>query len=169
MGCPELLWLADERWLPVGGYEGLYDISDQGRVWSERKHIFLKPCVNPKTGRLSVFLCSYPAKPKPRYVHHLVLEHFVGPRPTGLEACHWDDDGANNRLDNLRWDTRSANKIDAVRNGRNPSTRKTRCPQGHEYTLENTIHCSNGTGPARRCRKCQRAKAAKAYKKRVAA
>jgi hypothetical protein len=38
----------------------------------------------------------------PRYVHHLVLEAFVGPRPEGLVCCHWDGDPGNNRLENLR-------------------------------------------------------------------
>lgn len=51
-------------------------------------------------------------------VHHLILEAFVGPRPPGLHALHGDDDRANNRLDNLRWGSRSENIREAVRNGR---------------------------------------------------
>ena len=50
-------------------------------------------------------------------VHRLILETFVGPCPPGMEACHNDGDKLNNRLDNLRWDTRSANSFDAVRHG----------------------------------------------------
>jgi hypothetical protein len=53
-----------------------------------------------------------------RYVHHLVLEAFVGPRPKGMECCHWDDDATNNRLSNLRWGTRLDNMQDRIRNGR---------------------------------------------------
>jgi len=41
-----------------------------------------------------------------------VLEAFVGPAPEGHEGLHGDGDPANNRLDNLRWGTRSENNID---------------------------------------------------------
>lgn len=60
-----------------------------------------------------------PGKP-PRHVarHELVLEVFVGPCPPGMEACHANDETSNNRLDNLRWDTRRENSADRKRNGR---------------------------------------------------
>ncbi len=45
-----------------------------------------------------------------RQVHRLVLEAFVGPCPPGMECCHFpDQDPTNNRLENLRWDTKSKN------------------------------------------------------------
>lgn len=53
-----------------------------------------------------------------RYVHRLVLEAFVGPCPDGMEACHDPDrDTTNNRLDNLRWDTRKENHRDKAVHG----------------------------------------------------
>jgi hypothetical protein len=55
------------------------------------------------------------------YVHRLILEAFVGPCPPGLEACHGPDpDPSNNRLDNLRWDTRQENQKDRFRHGEKP-------------------------------------------------
>lgn len=39
----------------------------------------------------------------------------MGPCPDGLEVCHYDGNGENNRLDNLRYDTRAANHKDAKR------------------------------------------------------
>lgn len=55
---------------------------------------------------------------KSHRVHLLVLEAFVGPRPTpDAVGLHFDDDIWNNRVDNLRWGTRSDNWHDAVRNG----------------------------------------------------
>ena len=51
-------------------------------------------------------------------VHTLVLIAFVGPRPDGLMCCHNDGDPTNNHLDNLRWDTGSANMQDMIRHGR---------------------------------------------------
>ncbi len=52
-----------------------------------------------------------------RQVHRLVLEAFVGPCPDGYEAAHNDGDPLNNRLDNLRWDTKIANHADKLRHG----------------------------------------------------
>ncbi len=50
-------------------------------------------------------------------LHRLILETFVGPSPDGMECCHEDDNPANNRLSNIRWDTHVANVLDAIRNG----------------------------------------------------
>jgi HNH endonuclease len=52
-----------------------------------------------------------------RYIHQLVLEAFLGPRPPGLICCHWDGNAANNRLENLRWDTYKSNCDDMLRHG----------------------------------------------------
>lgn len=49
--------------------------------------------------------------------HRLVLEAFVGPCPEGMECCHWDGVRDNNRLNNLRWDTRKNNAKDRDRHG----------------------------------------------------
>lgn len=51
------------------------------------------------------------------FVQELVLEAFVGPRPSGLEACHDDNDPSNNRPGNLRWDTHQSNMLDKQRHG----------------------------------------------------
>ncbi len=83
-------------------------------------------------------------------IHALVLETFVGPRPPGMMPCHSDGDPANNRLDNLRWDTMSANMHDAVHHGTHGRARVTQCPSGHEYTEADR----RKTRTARRCLKC---------------
>ena len=62
-------------------------------------------------------------------VHRLVLEAFIGPCPDGMECCHNDGDPGNNRLDNLRWDTHSANSLDAVRHGTHPGF----CNKGEKH------------------------------------
>lgn len=151
-----------ETWLPVVGWEGLYEVSDLGRVRSVERIVqfgprtrkvpstVLKPGKNPK-GVLFVNLSNGAAKE--RRVHQLVLEAFVGPRPPGMEGCHWDDNKENNTLSNLRWDTHSANELDKVRNGGHTNAAKTHCPRGHEYTPENTKPHSAG----RWCRECHRA------------
>lgn len=87
-------------------------------------------------------------------VHVLVLTAFVGPRPEGLFGCHWDDNPANNHLENLRWGTRSENVKDSVRNGAHAMANRTHCPQGHPYSPENTYRYPQGR---RACNECRRA------------
>ncbi|MDD5220635.1 MAG: HNH endonuclease signature motif containing protein [Candidatus Bipolaricaulis sp.] len=47
-----------------------------------------------------------------RRVHRLVMETFVGLRPTGLEICHNDGNKLNNKIENLRYDTHKNNMKD---------------------------------------------------------
>lgn len=126
-----------ERWLPVVGQEGKYEVSDQGRVRSldtvqvysrrdqysgtmitvERKRLgrVLRPA--PKlSGHVSVVL----GRGNSRLVHALVLAAFVGPRPEGMESLHRNGNPADNRLENLRYGTRSENLLDAVEHGAKP-------------------------------------------------
>lgn len=112
-----------EEWRPVTGFEGLYDISSLGRIrsWRNKRgnfvsipHLFSPP--TPSEGYDSATL-RRDGKPYYFRVHILVLETFVGPCPAGMEGCHWDGVKHNNRLENLRWDTRGANMADAIRHG----------------------------------------------------
>ncbi|WP_082971209.1 HNH endonuclease signature motif containing protein [Mycobacterium sp. 852002-51971_SCH5477799-a] len=93
-----------------------------------------------------------------RRVHRLVLEAFVGPAPSGTFGCHLDGDPANNRLNNLRWDTQANNLRDVVSHGRHHSSNRTHCVHGHEFTPENTRLTAKGH---RRCIRCDRALHAK--------
>lgn len=160
-----------EQWLPVVGWEGLYEVSDQGRVRSIDRVVHCRdgrtlayPSVTLRpgtgtTGALYVNLSN--GTTKVRRVHQLVLEAFVGPCPPGMEGCHWDDNKENNALTNLRWDTHTANMYDKVRNGHCHQTAKTQCPRGHEYTPENTKLSRSGRG--RFCRECHRIDGRKKY------
>lgn len=110
-----------EEWQWVSGYEELYEVSDRGRVrsWKVwRGHPpprLLTPSSN-VDGYLVVNLYREAVRTQ-GYVHDLVLRAFVGPPPPGTEVAHWDDEGSNNGLANLRWATRKENVADALRNG----------------------------------------------------
>lgn len=129
-----------EVWADVPGYEGYYQVSDQGRVRSLSRWV---PCRRYRKGRVvpGQLRGSYADREgylrlllykndrgKNWFVHTLVLMAFVGPRPKDMEACHFPDaDPANNRLGNLRWGTRTENIQDAVIHGsyaRNPPRAK---------------------------------------------
>ena len=144
----------EEHWLPVVGYEGRYEISDLGNVWSCLSNKLLAQ-TSTRQGRMQVTLLPNTGKrnKKTVSVHRLVLEAFIGPCPEGMECCHWNDDPADNRLENLRWDTRSANAKDKIRNGHNANLNKTYCPHWHKYDEKNTYYDSNG---GRNCRACRR-------------
>lgn len=152
-----------ERWLPVVGYEGYYEVSDLGRVRSldrtiidslgrsrlkKGKILDPKPHISGYTQfRLEGLGGAVSAK-----VHREVAKAFI-PNPDNLPCVlHWDDNPSNNRVDNLRWGTRVENGADRVRNGIDPNASKTHCKWGHEFTEENTYRF----GRERGCRKCRR-------------
>lgn len=90
-------------------------------------------------------------------VSKLVAEAFLGPRPDGLEVCHGDGIATNNRPENLRYDTHSANLIDDIGHGKNHNSNKTHCKRRHEFTPENTGWKKSRSGRlARVCRECAR-------------
>lgn len=142
-----------EQWLPVVGYEGLYEVSDAGRIRS-----IPRPGTRGGILRGDVHPSGYPSVKLSRdgrkthfVVHVLVVTAFRGPRP-GLQECrHLNGDPADNRLQNLAWGTSAENKQDMIAHGRTNS-RTSRCPQGHEYTEENTYVW----GGRRYCRACNR-------------
>jgi hypothetical protein len=159
----------NETWRPVVGFEGHYEASDQGRVRGvdrilttkagqvrRQRGTVLRPALSVK-GRLAVHLRLNPLHVT-RPVHLLVLEAFVDPRPDGLVACHNDGDCLNNVLSNLRWDTPSANVLDAVRHGTHVTTRRTHWPRGHIFAPPNLATKRAKSGRIhRRCRACWRA------------
>lgn len=99
---------ATEQWRSIPGAEG-YDVSSFGRVRSWRGNKaeprYLSTAATTK-GYAQVCLRVDDDDgngARNYYVHHLVLELFVGPRPEGYIARHRDDNKLNNRLDNLVW------------------------------------------------------------------
>lgn len=103
-------------------------------------------------------------------VHRLVALAFIGPCPEGMEVLHINGEPDDNRLENLRYGTRAENVADTIRHGRHPWAGRSACPNGHDYTPENTaIVPGNKSRPKRRCRTC-RANTVRRYnaKKRAA-
>lgn len=117
-----------EIWLPVRGYEGLYEVSDKGRVRSlDRKVIYSTGREVLHRGRIlkdTAGKAGYPQvvltkdKEKKNYsVHRLVAEAFI-PNPENKEQVnHIDRNKENNNISNLEWVTHQENADHAVASG----------------------------------------------------
>ena len=104
----------NEEWRPIEGYEGLYEVSNLGRVRSldryveysnGRIHLHKGKVLSPakdKNGYLKVVLnCN--GKCKTTNIHRLVANVFI-PNPDNLPMVnHKDEDKSNNSVDNLEW------------------------------------------------------------------
>lgn len=119
--------LPGEEWLPVVGWEGEYEVSNQGRI-KTMAHVSHDGRTIP--GRLRTLNCMSGTHSRRPYwqvqlfrggrgaevyrakVHRLVMEAFVGPVPNGMEICHINGNGFDNRLENLRYDTHRKNMAD---------------------------------------------------------
>lgn len=107
-----------EVWKAVVGYEGLYEVSDKGRVRSSITKKIKTPTALP-SGYLCVWLYNGgKATVKNKLVSRLVTEAFHGAPPTPRHhAAHFDGNRSNNRLNNLRWATPKENEKDKIRHG----------------------------------------------------
>jgi len=116
--------MPNEAWMPIPGYEGIYEVSDLGRVRSVDR---LDSAGQRRRGRLMTQSLVHGGYPRvtltkngvdtARKVHQLVLNAFIGPCPLDMEACHDNGQPADNRITNLRWDTRLSNAADKIRHG----------------------------------------------------
>lgn len=107
-----------EDWKDIPGYEGLYVVSNNGRVMNVRSGRVLRGIVN-NLGYIMVGL-SKSGKVKMILVHRLVAEAFIKNPDNLREVNHKDEDKSNNNVDNLEWCDRKYNvnygsRMDKVR------------------------------------------------------
>lgn len=109
-----------EIWKDIKGYEGIYQVSNLGRVKSLPRIVI---CSNgckknykskilkskfEKDGYLRIGLTKFSKETK-KYIHRLVAETFV-PNPNNYsEVNHIDENKSNNKAINLEWCTRKYN------------------------------------------------------------
>lgn len=102
-----------EEWRDVVGYEGLYEISNHGRVKSYHTR-FKKPRIlktsMTTTGYRKVELVKNKIK-KSRKIHRLVAEAFIPNEENKPYINHIDSNPINNNVDNLEWCTQKENMI----------------------------------------------------------
>lgn len=106
------MYLEEEEWRDIKGFEGLYQVSNLGNVkrlksyWCKKERIVKQSPNN--QGYLRLTLCKNNVK-YPKRVHRLVAEAFL-PNPDNLpQVNHKDENKLNNRVDNLEWCTAQYN------------------------------------------------------------
>lgn len=112
-----------ERWHPVEGWEGYYEVSSWGRVKRTAPGSntypgkILRPGRN-RGGYLHVVLSSGKRKTQ-RVIHRMVAKAFLSHPPSDSHCmvAHKNGDPADNRADNLYWATPSENSRDQVLHG----------------------------------------------------
>ena len=116
-----------ERWLPVPDWEGLYDVSDLGRV---RSYPRMTVTGMHGGGMLQAVLRGKPGYQYPHVtlarrgtkksvpVHKLVMLAFGPPQPPGMEVCHKNGNALDPRIGNLKWGTHRENGRDMIQHGR---------------------------------------------------
>lgn len=102
-----------EEWRPVVGYEGLYEVSNTGKVNSlnyHREKIKKPLIIHDSNGYKFVFLYKN-GSPKRGLIHRLVAMAFI-PNPDKLPIInHKDENPSNNCVENLEWCTAKYNVI----------------------------------------------------------
>lgn len=118
-----------EQWKPVVGFEGLYEVSDLGRVrsldrsWMQvaRGGSLYRHFKRGQMLRPGIASNGYPTvalgRGNTRTLHSLVADAFLGPCPSNQEVRHKDGRRTNPALDNLEYGTRTQNILDAVKHG----------------------------------------------------
>lgn len=101
-------------WKDIKGYEGYYQVSDEGQIQRILKDGRTKTVKNRPNGKYYTVCLSKKGEKFTYAVHRLVAETFLGLPEERMEVNHKDGNKKNNRLENLEWVTQTENRIHAM-------------------------------------------------------
>ncbi len=116
------------EWRDIRGYEGHYQVSDEGQVRSLKRGIRIMSQARSRTGYRQVNLYLY-GRVRHWYVHRLVADAFLGGIPDGMEVNHIDGDKSRNDILNIEIVTPQANLQHARESGLTPDLRGEQSPR----------------------------------------
>lgn len=101
------------EWRAIKGFEGIYEVSNDGQIYSIRSNKFMKPSSKSKYGHAQVVLRKNGDITR-KQIHRIVAETFIKNPDNKPEVCHisneYDENGfLNNSVENLRWGTHIEN------------------------------------------------------------
>ncbi len=150
--------LKNEQWRPI--LDGSYSVSSLGRI---RRNTYYrntfagrirKPDLHPH-GYLRILIRGHHY-----FIHGLVAEAFIGPKPEKFQVNHKNAIKTDNRIENLEYVTISHNMLHATSLGIFPhgdthhnhvwASQRTYCSKGHELTPENIVK-SRGISQCKVC------------------
>ena len=110
--------LVREKWQPVKGYKGYYEVDRKSNIRSLHKHNYQKVISQSKnsSGYYTVSLRKND-KRKTAYVHRIVAMAFLENRKRKIIVNHINCNKLDNRVANLECATNSENTIHAFMNG----------------------------------------------------
>lgn len=138
-----------EVWRDVVGYEGLYKVSNLGRVMQLEKTTVVgygakvkhKNKIKNTYKKENGYICTHITKDKRTrdvYVHRLVAQAFIPNEENKPLVNHKDFDRANNKIDNLEWVTHSENNMWSRENMSNAHKGK-KLSEEHKIAISNAI------------------------------
>jgi len=111
-----------EIWKEVDWFDGMYLISNFGRLKSMHNNIIRKPFLKEK--RYPKLVLNKNGKKYMRYIHRMVAIAFISNPKNKKQVNHIDGNKCNNNVSNLEWNTPSENMQHSIKNKLHPSGEK---------------------------------------------